>query len=447
MTSGVRRVLRARRMTRRADLRRRSGVLQRRDPAVSRRPPARDRRRGGLRGRGRSSWTTDREDDSWERISQISRAWPRARGIRLTRNFGSQMAILAGLRRRPAQAAAVLSADLQEPPELLPELVAAWRGGATAVLAARTARPEPWATRAAANLYYRTLRRLAFETMPAGGFDCFLVGRPAIDFLTGSARGAHVPSRTHPLGRLPGGDRSLRARRARRGPLALDAREEGQVLHRLRDLVLVRALRWMSVAGAVFALVAFAYAALLIALKILPQPADPGLDLADGRARLLLGRAAPLARDPRRVPVADARRRPGAEGIPRAGEDRSAGPPAGSSGLTAAGDRFPDGLRHALDLHVRQLREHRQREDLVRGLLRIRESRPRDIPGRRSTPGGEGDRVEHRGRRFPPPRASRGTRSRSRTRTTYWWNTCRRPGATDGRTTRPAASASRSSSP
>ena len=209
------------------------------------------------------------QDDSWERVLQISRDWPSARGIRLTRNFGSQMAILAGLQDATGAAAAVLSADLQEPPELLPRLVAAWRGGATAVLAARIARPEPWATRAAANLYYRTLRRLAFETMPAGGFDCFLVSRPAIDFLTGSGEvHTSLPGLIlwagFPLAIVPY-ERVARAVGTSRWTLA-------KKLKYFIDSVIsfsYEPLRWMSVAGAVFALVAFAYAALLIALKIL----------------------------------------------------------------------------------------------------------------------------------------------------------------------------------
>jgi dolichol-phosphate mannosyltransferase len=90
-------------------------------------------------------------DDSWARIEEITRAWPSARGVRLTRNFGSQMAIVAGLSEAEGACAAVLSADLQEPPELLPEMVAAWRRGATAVLAVRRSRPESLATRAAAD--------------------------------------------------------------------------------------------------------------------------------------------------------------------------------------------------------------------------------------------------------------------------------------------------------
>ena len=181
------------------------------------------------------------EDDSWERITRISREWPEARGIRLTRNFGS---------------------------ELLPKLVAAWRGGASAVLAARTARPEPWATRAAASLYYRTLRRLAFETMPAGGFDCFLVGRPAIEFLTGSGEvhtslpglilWAGFPMAIVPYERVARSEGGSRWTLAKKVKYFIDSVISFSYAP----------LRWMSVAGAVFALVAFAYAALLIALKV-----------------------------------------------------------------------------------------------------------------------------------------------------------------------------------
>ena len=208
------------------------------------------------------------EDESWERIGQIASEWPEARGIRLTRNFGSQMAILAGLQEATGAAAAVLSADLQEPPELLPKLVAAWREGATAVLAARMARPEPWATRAAANLYYRTLRRLAFETMPAGGFDCFLVGRPAMEFLTGS-REVHTslpglilwagfPMAIVPYERVARTEGKSRWTSAKKIKYFIDSVISFSY----------SPLRWMSVAGAVFALVAFVYAGLLVALKI-----------------------------------------------------------------------------------------------------------------------------------------------------------------------------------
>ncbi|HEX9304177.1 MAG TPA: glycosyltransferase, partial [Thermoanaerobaculia bacterium] len=191
-----------------------------------------------------------------------------ARGVRLTRNFGSQMAIVAGLQESTGEAAAVLSADLQEPPELLPRMVAAWREGATAALAVRTARPESWPTRAAANVYYGTLKRLAFESMPTGGFDCFLVARPVIEFLTGSREihtslpgliiWAGFPVTLVPYERVPRGEGRSRWTLAKKVKFFLDSVISFSYAP----------LRWMSVAGAIFAMAAFAYAALLILLKI-----------------------------------------------------------------------------------------------------------------------------------------------------------------------------------
>ena len=207
-------------------------------------------------------------DESWDRIQEIARAWPAARGVRLTRNFGSQMAIVAGLAEAKGQAAAVLSADLQEPPELLPGLVAAWRKGATAVLAVRRSRPEGLPTRAAAGMYYVMLRKLAFSQMPTGGFDCFLIGRPAIDFLVEN-REIHT---SLPGLLLWGGFPTALV------PYDRVAREEGEsrwtLAKKLKyfiDAVIsfsYAPLRWMSVAGAFLALLAFAYAVFLIAYKL-----------------------------------------------------------------------------------------------------------------------------------------------------------------------------------
>jgi glycosyltransferase involved in cell wall biosynthesis len=207
-------------------------------------------------------------DESWERIEEIARGWPSARGIRLTRNFGSPMAILAGLGEASGDSAAVLSADLQEPPELLGEMVAAWRRGAEAVLAVRRSRPEPWTERAAAALYYRTMRALALREMPAEGFDCFLVGHAAIDFLV-SNREAHAS--------LPG-LLLWSGFPASLVPYDRVAREDGRSrwtfakkLKYFIDSVVAFSyapMRWMSAAGAALALVAFAYASLIVLLKI-----------------------------------------------------------------------------------------------------------------------------------------------------------------------------------
>jgi dolichol-phosphate mannosyltransferase len=208
-------------------------------------------------------------DGSWDRIVEITRAWPAARGLRLTRNFGSQMAIVAGLSEARGAAAAVLSADLQEPPELVHEMVAAWRRGATAILAVRRSRPEGWTIRAAAGLYYRILQRLAFAEMPTGGFDCFLIGRPAIDFIVeGGETNVSLPG----LLMWSGFPVAL-------VPYDRVAREEGESrwtftkkLKYFADSIIAFSyapLRWMSISGAVLALLAFAYTAFLVAYKFI----------------------------------------------------------------------------------------------------------------------------------------------------------------------------------
>jgi polyisoprenyl-phosphate glycosyltransferase len=207
-------------------------------------------------------------DASWDRIVETARGWPAARGVRLTRNFGSQMAILAGLSDASGDAAVVLSADLQEPPELLGKLVEAWRGGATAALAVRQGRPESWSTRAAARIYYKTLRKLALSTMPDGGFDCFLIARPAIEFLVanreihtslpGLLLWAGFPAAFVPYDRIPRDEGRSRWTFAKKAKYFVDSIVSFSYAP----------LRWMSVAGTTLALLSFAYAAFLVFFKI-----------------------------------------------------------------------------------------------------------------------------------------------------------------------------------
>ena len=193
----------------------RARLLQRADAPA----PRREAPQGG-RGRGRLGHRGDlrRRRIRGRLVAAHRRCGPLvARGAR--RPPDAQLRLADGhrggaLREARGDAAAVLSADLQEPPELLPDLVAAWRRGAAAALAVRRSRPEGWASRAAAAVYYRALRRLAFSEMPAEGFDCFLVSRPAIDFLV-SAKEVHtsLPGPA-PLERLSRRARPLRPRRA-----------------------------------------------------------------------------------------------------------------------------------------------------------------------------------------------------------------------------------------
>lgn len=115
-------------------------------------------------------------DHSFEVLRSIAERDDRARVIRLSRNFGSFTAIRAGLAAaHEADCVAVISADLQDPPEHLEKMLLAWREGYDVVLAVRRSRDDGWLNQLFSSVYYWLLRRLALPQMPAGGFDFLLI--------------------------------------------------------------------------------------------------------------------------------------------------------------------------------------------------------------------------------------------------------------------------------
>ena len=119
-------------------------------------------------------------DDSFGVLRREADADPRVRALRLSRNFGSNAAILAGLSHARGDCCVVIAADLQDPPELIPELVRNWQDGAEVVLAARRDRDDPFPSKLFAALFNRLFRKLVFPDFPPNGFDFLLVsGRVA----------------------------------------------------------------------------------------------------------------------------------------------------------------------------------------------------------------------------------------------------------------------------
>lgn len=102
--------------------------------------------------------------------------------IRFSRNFGSHAAVAAGLQHCTGDCAVIMAADLQDPPEVIPQLVAQFEAGYDVVWACRSERlGESWLTVAAANAYYRLMRWLGLPNMPPKGADFLLVSRKVID--------------------------------------------------------------------------------------------------------------------------------------------------------------------------------------------------------------------------------------------------------------------------
>jgi polyisoprenyl-phosphate glycosyltransferase len=119
-------------------------------------------------------------DGTFAVIEDLSRDDPRVGGLRLSRNFGKELALTAGLDHVDADAVVVIDADLQDPPELIGEMVARWRAGADVVYGQRIAREgEGWFKRASAAAFYRIIGRLSNTPIPRDTGDFRLMSRRA----------------------------------------------------------------------------------------------------------------------------------------------------------------------------------------------------------------------------------------------------------------------------
>ncbi len=119
-------------------------------------------------------------DGSLDELLRIRAADPSVKVISFTRNFGQMAAMLAGFAEATGDAVINISADLQDPIALIPEMVAQWQGGAEIVVCYRTNRSDPMAAKAFSSLAY-SLLRMAVPQIPSGGFDYVLMDRVAMD--------------------------------------------------------------------------------------------------------------------------------------------------------------------------------------------------------------------------------------------------------------------------
>lgn len=103
---------------------------------------------------------------------------------RLSRNFGKEAAMSAGLRLAQGEAVVLIDADLQDPPELIPQMLQAWREGADVVnMRRRTREGETWFKRATAHAFYRVINRMSDVPIPRDVGDFRLLSRRAVQAL------------------------------------------------------------------------------------------------------------------------------------------------------------------------------------------------------------------------------------------------------------------------
>jgi glycosyltransferase involved in cell wall biosynthesis len=123
-------------------------------------------------------------DNTWELIKSLRTDGVHVGGLRLSRNFGKEAALTAGLDKADADAVVVIDADLQDPPELIPQLIEQWRAGYDVVYATRSVREgETRFKRFTAAAFYRGMERLSDTPIPRDTGDFRLLSRRALNAL------------------------------------------------------------------------------------------------------------------------------------------------------------------------------------------------------------------------------------------------------------------------
>jgi dolichol-phosphate mannosyltransferase len=218
----------------------------------------------------------DSKDGSLKMLEAYAKREPRATVVKLSRNFGSMVACVAGLAHATGDAAVIIACDLQDPPELILQMIERWKEGYQAVLAVREGRDEPFLQRLFAGIFYRLMRRFALAGMPLGGFDFFLIDRKLIDIIV-----AMREKNTSLMGLVLWlGFKRITIPYTRR------SRTKGKSMWTFQKKIKffidsfaafsyapVRAAQWMGLTSAVLG---FLYALLLIVLRLVHNTALPG---------------------------------------------------------------------------------------------------------------------------------------------------------------------------
>ncbi len=123
------------------------------------------------------------KDHSYDVLKKIHEKDPRFKLVKLSKNFGSHIAVLAGFAHATGDCMTMVAADLQEPLEMIFEMYEKWQKGSKLVIAVREDRKDGKLQKWLSNCYYKLMKRYAISNMPEGGFDCFLIDKRVRDVL------------------------------------------------------------------------------------------------------------------------------------------------------------------------------------------------------------------------------------------------------------------------
>lgn len=123
------------------------------------------------------------KDGSYKALLELREKDNRFKVVKLSRNFGSHTAILAGFAHATGDCMTMVAADLQEPLEIIIEMYEKWKQGKKVVIAVRKDREDGFFQKLFSNTYYSLMQKYALKDMPSGGFDCFFIDKKVRDVL------------------------------------------------------------------------------------------------------------------------------------------------------------------------------------------------------------------------------------------------------------------------
>jgi dolichol-phosphate mannosyltransferase len=142
-------------------------------------------------------------DDSFVELMKIKRARPATKLVKLTRNFGNIRAEKTGYRYITGDCFCALSADLQDPPELIETMIDYWLKGEKFIICVREQRVDPPLTTFFANLFYKLVRGFVIKDYPKGGFDLALMDKALLPYMLASGKNINTALFAYSLGFTP----------------------------------------------------------------------------------------------------------------------------------------------------------------------------------------------------------------------------------------------------
>ena len=227
-------------------------------------------------------------DNSYFKLLEIKKNDNQVIVVKLTRNFGSVNAIKAGTTLITGDVFTFLSADLQDPPELIFKMVEKWKKGSIFTICVRASRADPVFTKLLSYFYYKIIRIAIFKDFPRGGFDMALMDKVILPYLQKSSKNLYLIPLIYWLGYKP---EIIYYHREKR-KFGKSKWSIPKKITAFLDVILsfsILPIRIMSLLGIVVSLLSFGYGILVVITAIHDGNTSPGYASIVAIVTFLLG--------------------------------------------------------------------------------------------------------------------------------------------------------------